>query len=564
MPRASELVRLDGVTGQKLATIRAGEEPRELVSTPSGLALTAVPAPTAHRGGTLTALFSAGWPSPGFPIDPDFTFAAFYFQWELFAMTNDGLVSFKRVPGPDGENVVPDLATSIPTPADGGLTYSFHMRSGVRYSDGHAVHAADIRYGLERVFRINRPPPGFIRPGTFYSDVVGAQSCTPKRCDLRRGIVVSGSRITFHLIRPDPYFLAKLAMPFAVAIAPGTPLQETGPHPVAATGPYQIVTNNSKQVVLVRNRYFHEWSPDAQPDGYPNKIIVRRASSTAAEVHEVEQGMADWMLDSPPLSALSQLEVRYPAQLHSALLAATRFAHLNITAPPFDSARARQGFAFAINRQHVANLVGGALSAQPTCQVIPPNFPGYRPYCPYTLHPTVAGTYDGPDLTTATKRVTSSGTRGTPVRVCVAKPGAGDAYASAVDAYLVQVLRRIGYKASADPRCGPGDAVSPGSWLLDYPGAADFLNLFGCPSIPPGCVFPWVTHRVAAAGAAQNRSSLDGLRAWTGLDHAVTDRAPWVPLTTDVATGLTARRVGNYEYAPTPGGGPWIDQMWVR
>ena len=48
--------------------------------------------------------------------------------WDKLAMTNDGLVSLKRVPGPDGGTVVADLAKALPTPTDGGLTYAFQLR----------------------------------------------------------------------------------------------------------------------------------------------------------------------------------------------------------------------------------------------------------------------------------------------------------------------------------------------------------------------------------------------------------------------------------------------------
>ena len=217
-------------------------------------------------------------------------------------MTNDGLVSLKRVPGPDGGTVVADLATALPTVTDGGLTYAFQLREGIRYSTGRPVRASDIRYGLERTFTVNAGYYPSLRPhldAEPYGAIVGAPTClvSPRSCDLSRGIVVDDKtgRITFHLRHPDPDFLAKLAMPLAAAMPPEAPRHDSGRHPLPATGPYMVARYDIWQYVLVRNPYFHEWSPDAQPDGYPDRIVFRVYKKTSQAVSAVEHGTADWL-----------------------------------------------------------------------------------------------------------------------------------------------------------------------------------------------------------------------------------------------------------------------------
>ena len=49
-------------------------------------------------------------------------------EWALLINTHDGLVQFKRVAGSEGTQIVPDLATEIPQPTDGGKTYTFNIR----------------------------------------------------------------------------------------------------------------------------------------------------------------------------------------------------------------------------------------------------------------------------------------------------------------------------------------------------------------------------------------------------------------------------------------------------
>ncbi len=82
--------------------------------------------------------------------DTDLTLHDSGASWQLAQLTNDGLVGFRRAGGVQGAAVVPDLATSMPTPTDGGRTYTFHLRKGVRYSTGEPVLAGDIRRGIER------------------------------------------------------------------------------------------------------------------------------------------------------------------------------------------------------------------------------------------------------------------------------------------------------------------------------------------------------------------------------------------------------------------------------
>ena len=85
-------------------------------------------------------------------LDPAVAYG--YIEWRLLHLIGDGLVAFKSVGGADGATLVPDLATTIPTPAEGGRKYSFDLRAGIRYSNGEVVAPADFREAIERVFRV--------------------------------------------------------------------------------------------------------------------------------------------------------------------------------------------------------------------------------------------------------------------------------------------------------------------------------------------------------------------------------------------------------------------------
>ena len=114
----------------------------------------------------------------------------------MLSVTNDGLVGYRRTGGPVGNTLVPDLAQALPAPADGGRTYTFHLRPGIRYSTGAPVRPEDFRRAIERDFRLSYLGGG----AGLYSGIPGAGQCVraPGHCDLARGIITSDQR-TRHL-----------------------------------------------------------------------------------------------------------------------------------------------------------------------------------------------------------------------------------------------------------------------------------------------------------------------------------------------------------------------------
>src|SRR5262249_13837207 len=160
----------------------------------------------------------------------------------------------------------------------------------------------------------------------------------------------------------------------------------------------------------VRNPRFHEWSADAQPDGYPDAIEWSFVGPDDDPSVPVEDGVADVVADSIDSGRLDQLATLYPDQVHVALSTKVFLEILNTTTAPVDDVPARHAAAYATDRQAVQQAYGGPLQGRVTCQVLPPTFPGYRPSCPFSP--------DGrPDLDTARALVRQAGAVGTPVVV---------------------------------------------------------------------------------------------------------------------------------------------------
>ena len=573
---AGSVTRIDPATNVA-RTIEVGNRPQGVAVAGGLVWVGAQPAATSHRGGTLTALSQVPFGS----IDPTCPTGSIPCYW-VTNETSDGLTAFKRVGGSVGAQVVPDLAISLPTPTDGGTTYTFQLRRGIRYSNGAPVRPEDFRHALERLFKLDT---GFA--GAYYEHLVGASACLahPSSCDLAQGIVPddAANQVTFHLVTPDPEFLDELALSVAVAVPSGTPDHDVGRRPVPTTGAYQIASYTPREVKLVRNPYFHVWSNAARPDGYPDQIVWRIGASPSAEVTAVERGAADYTLDPPPADRLSELQTRFASQLHVNPNDETVILWLNTRVAPFNDIRVRRAVNYAVDRAKVASLVG--LDSRPACQLLPPYVPGYERYCPYTLDPSADGRWRLPNLAKARRLIAASRTKG--ARITIWTSPAYDSFVTdltPVGHYLVSLLDQLGYHArlrtvaATDTSFQPGDSrakIQGGLYSYEpaYPAASEFLGpqYESCQSFMPDSAnnlnwaefcdprFDATVRRALAADAATLPAAT---RLWTQADRQFTDQAPMVSLVTPSTIDFVSHRVGNYEYNPE--WGALLDQMWVR
>ena len=341
------------------------------------------PSLTEHSGGTLRIILGDGIDS----LDPARAYIAE--SWRVLDALNDGLVAYG---GPGGRSLVANLATGIPTPSDGGKTYVFRLREGIRFSTGEELDSDDVRHSFERILGSNEDTTG------LFSSIVGARSCKGKgnACDLSRGIVVSEDRrtVTFHLSYADPDFIGKLATGSASILPTSVPhkIQKSVP----STGPYGVVSNGPTELVLERRDDFRPWSVAAQPAGYADRIIIETGSDEESATSAVLAGEADWtdLLSSADAAELGR---RFGSQIHVFPQLTTFAVSLNTTVAPFDDAEVRRAVNLAVDREKVEGLFGGAYQASLTCQSFPPGIQGYEPYCPYTADPLPSGTWRATD-----------------------------------------------------------------------------------------------------------------------------------------------------------------------
>jgi peptide/nickel transport system substrate-binding protein len=525
----------------------------------------------AHPGGTFTILANSAFgqadPAQNYTLE----------EWQLLIDTHDGLTTFAKEGGLAGTKIVPDLATSIPTPTNGGKTYLFHIRRGIKFSNGQVMKPSDFVTTFERQFTV----PG---PTSFYSDFVGASACSTKGCNLSQGVVANNSNytLTINLTAPDPELMDQLALPFAFVVPSSTSMHMTGNNVPPGTGPYMWKSYNpNTEAVLVRNPYFKVWNKAAQPAGNPNEIIEKYGLLVSDEVTEVENGEANEVFDGDiiPADQLSQLNSpTYASQVHVNVLTADWYMALNTAKPPFNNLMARQAINYAANRTALVKIYGGPSLAVPACQILPPNYPSYVPYCPYTMGPQTV--WSAPNVAKAKQLVRASGTLGDKVVVNTTTDQVGKELAE----QMVSDLDSIGYKASIQPLTGSIQYtyiqnssnnskwnMAYTAWYQDYPAQSDFLNvLLGCGTIHPNSdaspniaefCNQGINNQIKQAESEESSDPSAATALWTTIDHEDTNQAPWVDMFNPKQIDFLSKNVNGYAWNPQ-----WyilIDQLWL-
>ena len=525
----------------------------------------------AHAGGTLTLLASTA----GGTLDPQVNYTLQY--WQLFQATYDGLVTFQKVNGQASFDVVPDLATSLPKVTNGGKTYTFTLRKGIKFANGQTVTVNDVKATFIRLFKVSNP-----NSGSWYNAITGGDACvaTPATCTLS-GIVVNAATntVTFNLAKVDPEFIDQLAVPFAAILPAGTPTKDEGSTPVPGTGAYTFQSYNpNSSLVMVRNPYFKVWNAKAQPQGYPNKIVENFGSTVESEVTAVENGQADWVFDPLPADRLGEISTKYASQLQVHQLTADWYVPMNTNIAPFNNLKARQAVNYAINKNNIVKLYGGSRLANTTCTILPKGFPGHTSYCGYTKGG--GSKYNGPDIAKAKALVAASGTKGAVVKLVATN----DAVNASVAQYIVSVLNQIGYKASVVLQSANIQfnyiqntnnkvQISLTQWFQDYPAASDFINiLLGCSTFHPGSdnsiniagfCNSGVDTQIKAAETLSITNPTAANVKWGQIDkNLMTNFAPWVPLINPKLTDFVSSRVGNYKFSLEFY--MYVDQLWVK
>jgi ABC-type transport system substrate-binding protein len=256
----------------------------------------------------------------------------------------------------------PSLAESW-TVSDDGRTYTFGLRTGLRFSDGSDLTAADVRRSW---LRILDPATGSSAPDVL-NVIAGAQGRLNGGSEDEVGIEAPDDRTLVVTLRhPAAYFPAIVATPTAFVVPPGADASDDWQSidDFVGSGPYVVDGMDGTTLRLVANDEYVagpppidevDWITDLTGDG------VTAYADDELDLVGVASFDASWIAYDPDLG---------PA-LHAAAALNVQYFGFDATRPPFDDARVRRAFALALDRPRLVGLAEGA-GAVPASSVVPP------------------------------------------------------------------------------------------------------------------------------------------------------------------------------------------------
>ncbi|HEY2320233.1 MAG TPA: ABC transporter substrate-binding protein, partial [Solirubrobacteraceae bacterium] len=372
-------------SGVQSIPLKPGEDPSHQVLTGS----------TKKKGGTLTVYSSEDFEH----LDPGESY--FTQDYGVDYVTQRPLFAYL----PNTSNAVsPDLATVIPTTAnggitDGGKTVTVHLKQGVHFSPpvNREVTSADVAYAIERAANPNVANPYF---AAYFgagapAPLDGAQSPNYKGGPIPGIKTPDKFTIVFHTVKPSGSFLVSaLSLPISMPVPQefAGPMDKKSPttygtKALVATGPYMIKSDpktgvfqgigyqTGKSLTLVRNPNWKA-STDYRP-AYLNQINFSIGGDATVIGRQVLQGQNAVQFDTPAQSAVKLAYQQYPAQITFTPGSGDHYVALNNHAGVFKNVNLRRAAWANLDRAAIIKLRGGSLTGSPATHFIYPGVDGY-------------------------------------------------------------------------------------------------------------------------------------------------------------------------------------------
>jgi peptide/nickel transport system substrate-binding protein len=536
------------------------------------------PPDDAQKGGTLTVIAAADvdYMDPG---------AAYYqFTYMIMDATQRKLLGWKPT---DVEKPSPDLAASEPTISDDGLTITFKLKDGIRFSPpvNREVTSADFKYAVERSLMpgvANGYVPSYFGAVEGFAAAQAAAGRNKTVAPDISGIQTPDDKtLVFKLTRPESSVLIQsLGLPisspvpeeYAKPFDAETP-STYGPEHVVGTGPYMVENDDSgnltgytpgKEIILVRNP---NWDPstDYRP-AFLDRVEVKEGfEDTQSASQKILKGDSQVTGDIiPEGKALKDAATMYPDQMALVTSGGNRYIALNTEIPPFDDINVRKAVVAGFDRSALRLARGGELAGPIATHFIMPGIPGFEE----------AGGLEGTGLDFLSnpngdpevsaeyfrKAGMQSGKYEGNESIFIAGENSGiDKKVSEVAA---DEFRKLGFdvdlrQTSSDVMytrfCGVPKSnynVCPTvGWIKDFNDGQAILDVpFNGASIVPTNNYNWPLLDVPAINNAMDKSKLideqqQRNEAWGKIDTQVTAQAPAIPFLWDQQANLRSENV---------------------
>src|SRR4051794_13142885 len=324
------------------------------------------------KGGTLRMAISDDWDS----LDPGDTY--YGFAWDFARFYGRALTTFNAAPGKAGVKLVPDLAQSLGQPSDGGKTWTYKLRPGLKFEDGTPITSNDVKYAvarsLDKEVLANGP--------TYFNDYLdlqgykGPYKAKDKGAGLKAIETPDDSTIVFHLVKPfagfDYFAQLPQTMPVPAAKDTGTNYKAH----VVSSGPYMFKTvQPGKQYILVRNP---NWDPSTDPlrKALPDEIDVALKQNQDDIDNRLLAGQLDVDLAGTGVAAQTQGKIladqTLKANADNPIGARLWYLSVNGDVAPLDKLECRQAVQYATNKASIQRAYGGNTGGVVATNIMPP------------------------------------------------------------------------------------------------------------------------------------------------------------------------------------------------
>lgn len=329
----------------------------------------------AVTGGTIYTLDSFDMDH----LDP----AQIYVQTESVITTPilRGLTGYKLDAKGDA-TLVGDLATDPGTMKDGGRTWSFTLKDGVKWEDGAAVTMADVRHSFERLFA------DFVTEGPRYVQewlAGGDKYKGPYSGKKLSSIEIDGRTVTFRLKEAHGDFNYMLAMRGYSLVPKKHDTKEKYDKRPFSCGPYKIESRSmGKSITYTRNKH---WDPATDPirNAYPDKFVFQFGFQPLASTDRflADSGKDQWAVPifnevAPERVAQVLAGGKYKDRVLTAVDTVTYYWPINTTR--IKDVKVRQAINYAWPHQQLRTIRGGAATSELATTIFSPVTPGYEKF----------------------------------------------------------------------------------------------------------------------------------------------------------------------------------------
>lgn len=320
-------------------------------------------------------------------LDPGNTYYGFVQNFSrLYART---LVTFKPAAGKAGLQVVPDLAESLGKPSADAKTWTYKLRSGLKFDDGTPITSKDVKYAIERS---NFAPEALSNGPTYFKAYLqgGDKYKGPykdKSADGLKSIETPDDQtIVFKLNQPfaDFDYLATFSQTAPVPAAKDDGAKYV--QHIVSSGPYKFQSyEEGRSATLVRNTNWDQ-KTDTVRKALPDKITVKFKVNPVTIDNDL---LADKITADiagtgvQPQTQPKVLSGKYAKQTDNSYAGATSYIALNVHVAPFDNVHCRKAVQWAVDKQSILDAIGGSPKGDVATTLLPPSVNGYTKFDTY-------------------------------------------------------------------------------------------------------------------------------------------------------------------------------------